>query len=186
LLYSKPNLYSYYATDSHLKFNAMTAIEFQYQLTSLEGPLMNFAYSLTSDKNDAKDLVQETFLKALKYCDKFVHDSNFKGWIFTIMRNTFINEYHRLFRYTELTEFSNSGTVSDEIHANYADNPMSQYRTKELENIIDSLNDEFRLPFKLFHEGYKYKEIAELLNINIGTVKSRIFVARRKMIKQLN
>ena len=164
----------------------MTAIEFQYQLISLEGPLMNFAYSLTADKNDAKDLVQETFLKALKYCDKFVHESNFKGWIFTIMRNTFINEYRRLFRYTEFNDFSKSDMVRNEIHGNDSDNPISIYRTKELEHIIDSLNDEFKLPFRMFTEGFKYKEIAEILHINIGTVKSRIFVARKKMIKQLD
>jgi len=164
----------------------MTAIEFQYKLISLQEPLMRFAYSLTADEDDAKDLVQETFLKALKYCDSFVHETNFKGWICTIMRNTFINEYRRSYRYAIFNDYSKSDAVQNEIHGHGSDNPVSIYRSKELEHIIDSLHDDLKLPFRMHQQGYRYKEIAESLSMNIGTVKSRIFVARRKMIKQLD
>ncbi len=164
----------------------MTAIEFQFKLVSLHEPLMRYAYSLTTNEDDAKDLVQETFLKALKYCDSFVHETNFKGWICTIMRNTFINEYRRSFRYAILHDHTKSALSQDEIHGSGSDNPVSIYRSKELQNIIDSLHDDLKLPFKMHQEGFKYKEIAESLSMNIGTVKSRIFVARRKMIKQLD
>ncbi|MFA5973389.1 MAG: sigma-70 family RNA polymerase sigma factor [Lentimicrobiaceae bacterium] len=164
----------------------MTAVEFQYKLISLQEPLMRFAHSLTANEDDAKDLVQETFLKALKYYDTFVHETNFKGWICTIMRNTYINEYRRSFRYIIFRDNSKSEQSQNEVHASGSDDPNSIYRSKELEHIINSLHDDLRLPFKMHQEGFRYKEIAESLRMNIGTVKSRIFVARRKMMKQLN
>lgn len=146
---------------------------------------MRFAFRLTADENDAKDLVQETFLKALKYCDTFVQETNFKGWICTIMRNTYINEYRRSIRYSIFSDRSKSEQARNEIQASGSEDPISIYRSKELENIINSLNDDLKHPFKMHQEGFMYKEIAELLSMNIGTVKSRIFEARKKMIKQL-
>jgi RNA polymerase sigma-70 factor (ECF subfamily) len=164
----------------------MTEIEFQYKLISLQDPLLRFAYSLTADEEDAKDLLQETFLKALKYCDKFVTESNFKAWTCTIMKNTFINNYHRSLRYTLFCEQSKIELTHNETLASASDNPDSIYKLKELEKIIETLDDDLKLPFKMHHQGYKYKDIAKSLTLNIGTVKSRIFVARKKLIKQLN
>jgi RNA polymerase sigma-70 factor (ECF subfamily) len=164
----------------------MTAIEFEYKLISLQEPLMRFAYSLTANEEDAKDLVQETFLKALRYYDKFVYETNFKGWVCTIMRNTYINEYRRSYRYNIFSDHSKSEQTQNEIHASGSEDPVSIYRSKELEHIINSLHDDLKLPFKMHQQGFKYKEIAASLSMNIGTVKSRIFVARRKMINQLN
>ena len=164
----------------------MTEMEFQYKLISLQEPLMRFAYSLTSDAEEAKDLLQETFLKALRYCDKFVNESNFKGWICTIMRNTFINSYHRSLRYTVFCDHSKSQQQQNEIQASGAEDPHSVYYAKQLRKMIESLDEDIRLPFKMHQEGFKYKEIADVLTLNIGTVKSRIFVARRKLIRQLN
>ncbi len=164
----------------------MTAGEFQYKLISFQEPLLRFAFSLTANKDDAKDLVQETFLKALKYYDKFVHETNFKGWIYTIMRNTYINEYRRSFKYNIFSDMSKSEESQNEIHASGAEDPVSKYRSKELEHLINSLHDDLRLPFKMHQEGFRYREIAESLRMNIGTVKSRIFLARKEMIKQLN
>lgn len=164
----------------------MTEIEFQYKLISFQEPLLRLAYSLTSDGEDAKDLLQETFLKALKYCDKFVNESNFKGWICTIMRNTFINSYHRSLRYNTYCDHSKSLQMQNELCASGAEDPHSKYVSKELRKMIDSLDESIRLPFKMHQEGFKYKEIALALTLNIGTVKSRIFVARRKLIRQLN
>ena len=182
----KSNLYSVNELNAPLKNIDMTAIEFQFKLVSLHEPLMRYAYSLTANNDDAKDLVQETFLKALKYYEKYVHETNFKGWICTIMRNTYINEYRRSFRYAIFSDHAKSEQLQNEVPASGSGDPVSIYRSKELENIIDSLHDDLKLPFKMHQEGFKYKEIAESLSLNIGTVKSRIFVARRKMIKQLN
>jgi len=152
----------------------MTAIEFQYKLVNLEDSLMRFAYRLTSDKEDSKDLVQDTFLKALKYCDKFVHETNFKAWLFTIMKNTFINNYNRSMRRDAYDDQRKPKVCINHIHTTASVEPDSVYISKEIEKIINSLDDNFKLPFKMHYEGFKYKEIADELGLNLGTVKSRI------------
>lgn len=164
----------------------MTEIEYHYKLISLQEPLMRLALKLTSDAEDAKDLMQDTFLKALKNCDKFVSGSNFKGWIVTIMKNTFINNYHRSLRYSVFYDHSKSQQQQNEARASGIEDPYSVFFSKELRKMIDSLDEDIRMPFKMHQEGFKYKEIADALRLNIGTVKSRIFFARRKLIKQLN
>lgn len=164
----------------------MTDKEFNYKLISFQEPLMKLAYRLTSDMEDAKDLLQETFLKALKYCDKYVTESNFQGWIYTIMRNTFINNYHRTKRKMSLYDHSESQQQQNEIRSTGYNDPHSAFHTKELLNLIDSLDHDLKRPFKMHQEGFRYKEIADALSVNIGTVKNRIFIARRKLIRQLN
>jgi len=164
----------------------MTDTEFKYKLISFQEPLMKLAYRLTSDADEAKDLLQETFLKALKYCDKYVTESNFQGWIYTIMRNTFINNYHRAKRKMSLYDQSKSQQKQNEIRSAGYNDPYSAYYTKELHKMIDSLDHDLKRPFKMHQEGFRYKEIAAALSVNIGTVKNRIFIARRKLIRQLN
>ena len=164
----------------------MTAIEFHYKLVNLQESLMRFAYGLTADKDDAKDLVQETFLKALQYSDKFIYESSFKSWTFTIMKNTFINNYRRSARQNTYSDQTQEGFYLNYKHASGSDDPDSVYASKEIKKNIDSLDDNLKLPFKMYHEGFKYKEIAETLDVNLGTIKSRIFFARKKLIKQLN
>ncbi len=164
----------------------MTEVEFQYKLVSLQEPLLKFAYSLTTNEDDAMDLLQETFLKALQYCNKFVSESNFKAWTCTIMKNTFINNYHRSKRHTVYCEQTKVDLRQNETRSSAAVDPGSLFVSKEIEKIIDSLDDDLRVPFRMHHEGFKYREIAKSLTINIGTVKSRIFVARKKLIKRLN
>src|SRR5664279_3976793 len=105
----------------------MTAVEFQYKLIDLQDSLMRFAYSLTSDKDDAKDLVQETFLKALKYCDKIAYESNFKAWAYTIMKNTYINNYRRTLRHNIYSEQTKEEFFVNFIHASGSDDPDSLY-----------------------------------------------------------
>jgi len=162
----------------------MTILEFQYKLVSLQGNLTKFAYSLTLNKEDAKDLVQETLLKALNNRDKFETDSNFKAWIFTIMRNTFINNYRYLVQHKTYNYQAKEGFHLDYLYASFS-NPDSIYALKELEKTIEKLDHNIRLPFKMHKEGFKYKEIAETLELKIGTVKSRIFIARKKLMNQL-
>ena len=159
----------------------MTAIEFQYKLINLQEGLMRYAYHLTADKDNAKDLVQDTFLKALKYCDKFIYESNFKSWAYTIMKNTFINNYHRAVRQNKKDGFYGSYS-----HTSEPDEPASVYSSGEIVRMMEALNDNDRLPLKMHYEGFRYKEIAETLDLNLGTVKSRIFCARKKLMEQLN
>lgn len=163
----------------------MTVLEFNYQLTNLSGNLERFAMSLTSNLDDAKDLLQETFAKAIAYRDKFQDNTNLKAWTFTIMKNTFINNYRRNLKAN--TTFDN--TV-DLYYLNLNkessfESPDSEFSVKEIQKKIDELNDDFKLPFIMHTQGYKYKEIAEKLNLKIGTVKSRIFFTRKKLIEKL-
>lgn len=163
----------------------MTPIEFQYNLVNIQDSLMKFAYSLTHNKEDAEDLVQETCLKALKHRDKFVYKSSLKAWTFTILKNTFINNYRR-----SRKKSTYSGQSIEHYNKNYytappAYNPDSIFASNEIEQTIETLDEHFKTPLKMHYVGYKYKEIAELLNINIGTVKSRIYFSRNKLIKKL-
>jgi RNA polymerase sigma-70 factor (ECF subfamily) len=160
----------------------MTAIEFHYKLISLEEDLMKFAYHLTTNKDDAKDLVQDTFLKALKYCNKFVYESNFKAWTYTIMKNTFINNYRRSVNQNTYSYHANEGFSLNYAFASSSYHADSVFAAKELVETIESLHDDFKMPFKMHHEGFKYKEIAESLNIKLGKVKRRVFIARKQLV----
>jgi len=162
----------------------MTAIEFYAQLIKLEGSLEKFAYKLTKKIADAKDLVQETFLKVLMNKEKFIINKNFKAWTFTIMRNTFINNYrcsaskNTLRDLTDNSFFINQSKVTDD--------PESIYAAMEITQHIEQLKDALRVPFEMHVNGYKYQEIADELNINLGTVKSRIFISRKQLMDKLN
>jgi RNA polymerase sigma-70 factor (ECF subfamily) len=154
-------------------------------LTSLWDSLERFAIRLTSSRDDAKDLLQETFLKAISYRDKFSDNTNLKAWTYTIMKNTFINNYRRLSKVS--TTFDNS---KDLFYLNLKNSsgfgmPESSYSEKEIEKKIELLDDEFKIPFIMHVKGFKYKEIADELNLKIGTVKSRIFFARKKLMESL-
>ena len=164
----------------------MTAIEFQYRLISLEESLLDFAYRLTADRDDAKDLVQETFLKSLTFCDKLVHKANFRAWTFTIMKNTFINNYRRSLLHNTYRDQTKESFYLKQTEASDSENVHSAYSASEITQHIEKLKDEFRIPLKMHIDGYKYKEIAEELSMNIGTVKSRIFLSRKQLKYQLN
>jgi len=146
---------------------------------------MSYAYSLTANRDDAEDLVQETLLKALKYSDKFIYESSLKAWTYTIMKNTFINDYRRMLRQNSICNQKEQESFLNYIHASDSDKPDSVYASKELEKTIRKLDSKVKLPFKMHHEGFKYNEIAKTLDINLGTVKSRIFFARKKLMEQL-
>ena len=163
----------------------MTAIEFNYQLTSLWENLERFAIRLTSNRDDAKDLLQETFMKAISYRDKFSDNTNLKAWTYTIMKNTFINNYRKLSKVSTTFDQSNDLYYMNLNKASGMDLPESSYSTKEIEKKIELLDNEFKVPFLMHVKGYKYKEIADKLNLKIGTVKSRIFFARKKLMETL-
>lgn len=163
----------------------MTAIEFNYKLTSLQDSLVSFAHKLTANEDDAMDLLQETYVKALTYKDKFVRHNNFKAWVYTIMKNTFINNYRRNKRAnTFLDSTPNYYHLNNSVQADHT-RPDTVLSVKELEKEIKSLDAEYRRAFEMYNEGYKYKEIAEELNLSIGTVKSRIFFIRKKLAENL-
>ncbi len=158
-----------------------TENNFRKNLISLQSNLMNFAYQLTSDREAAADLLQDTTLKALDNEDKFTADSNFKGWVMTIMRNIFINNYRKTVRQATLID-----TTDDLYHINTCqesalETPEGSITVKEINAILESFDEEFRVPFNMHVAGYKYSEIAEELDLPVGTVKSRIFFARKRL-----
>ncbi len=159
----------------------MKADKFQSSLMDLQGNLFNFAYMLTSNRDDACDLLQDTTLKALDNQDKYTDNTNFKGWVFTIMRNIFINNYRRASRAATIVD-----TTENLYHLNLSQDsgfaaPEGSFSVQEITDAIDNFSDEYRIPFSMHVAGYKYNEIAEKMNLPLGTVKSRIFLARKKL-----
>ncbi len=159
----------------------MATAEFQTRLMSLQANLLNFAYMLTSNRDDAHDLVQDTTLKALDNADKYVENTNFKGWVFTIMRNIFINNYRRVMRSATVVD-----QTEDLYHLNICqdsgiDSPEESFSVQEITAAINEFPEKYRIPFSMHVAGYKYNEIAEETGLPLGTVKSRIFFARQEL-----
>lgn len=148
--------------------------------------MLNFAYILTSNRDDAYDLMQDTMLKVLDNQDKFTDNSNFKGWVFTIMRNIFINGYRKASRTTVLIDRSEDLYLLNlPQEANAADSPEGSMSVSEINEVVNSFTDDYKIPFKMHIAGYKYQEIADHIGLPLGTVKSRIFFARRRLRTQL-
>jgi RNA polymerase sigma-70 factor (ECF subfamily) len=163
----------------------MTQYEFNNNLIEMKTNLQRFAMSLTSDRDTALDLVQDTYLKAITYKDKFVDFTNLKAWVFTIMKNTFINNYRRNVKENTIIDGTQDLYYLNQPHDKGFISPESKYSENEIEMAIDSLSADFRIPFRMHIEGYKYKEIADELGLKIGTVKSRIFFTRQKLMFML-
>lgn len=163
----------------------MNSITFKNELVGAQEDLLRFAFKLTADREEANDLLQETSLKALDNEDKYTPETNFKGWIYTIMRNIFINNYRRVVReqtFVDQTEnLYHLSTPRDEAQ----DYTESAYDLKEMRRIVNSLPREYKVPFSMHVAGFKYREIAEKLGLPIGTVKSRIFFTRQKLQHEL-
>ncbi len=163
----------------------MTALEFGYLLQQYEQKLKLYALKLTTNLDDAQDLVQETMLKALKYKSKFSEGTNFGAWMHTIMKNTFINQYRRNKKRLVTTD-----PTEDQVYLNnsrYTSEYPSDHLTmhKEIKQTIEQLDNKYKEPFQMHFAGYKYQEIADQLHLPVGTVKSRIFTARNLLSTQL-
>lgn len=169
----------------HQKLSIMGSNNFQAKLLGLQSNLLNFAYILTSNRDDAYDLLQDTTLKALDNEDKYVDNVNFKGWVFTIMRNIFINNYRKVVRSATIMD-----QTEDLYHLNLPqdsgfETPEGSVAAKGITAAINSFSDDYRIPFSMHVAGYKYNEIAEKMNLPLGTVKSRIFFARQRLQQTL-
>lgn len=163
----------------------MTTTEFSLQIAGLRSLLQDFTRQFTLDHEESRDLVQDTMLKALVYRDKFRDDTNLKGWLFTIMRNTFINSYRRNKRTKKLSDATKEFIFHSTEDEHTFNRPHENLEFNEIWNNVNSLKDEFLTPFKMHCTGYKYHEIAKHLGIPIGTVKNRIFQARKEIQKNL-
>lgn len=160
--------------------------DFEHRLIEERKNLEYFSFSLTKDKEEAEDLVQDTLLKALTHRDSFDESTNIKAWLFTIMKNTFINNYRRKKRSEELYRQTDSQALSGTYTTIITEIADHEARYKDILKEIAVLPKEQRIPFNMINQGYKYQEIANMFNISIGTVKSRIFLARKKLMKNLD
>lgn len=154
---------------------------FKSSVLGMQGNLFSFALKLTADKDDAHDLVQDTTLKALNNEEKFVENTNFRGWMLTIMRNIFINNYRKTTRENTLVD-----TTEDLYHINLSqdsgfETPEGAYACNEISEILAKFPEEYRQPFSMHVAGYKYEEIASKLQMPLGTVKCRIFFTRKRL-----
>jgi len=163
----------------------MSTLEFNRKVLDFKQALNYFAISLTHDSEDAKDLLQETLYKAILYKDKFTDATNLKAWLYTIMKNTFINNYRRSQKSRQIVDQTKDLYYINVPQVNSEASPISQISHKDIRRVLEALEEELRVPFSMFYEGYKYKEIADHLNLPIGTVKSRIFLARKKLMFSL-
>lgn len=163
----------------------MNSISFKKDLLRVQEDLLRFAYKLTANTEEAFDLRQETSLKALDNEDKYMPDTNFKGWVYTIMRNIFINNYRKITRDQTFVD-----QTDNLYHLN--GNPEwaivsteNNYDLKEMHRIVNSLPRDYKIPFSMHVSGFKYREIADKLNLPLGTVKSRIYFTRQRLQQEL-
>ena len=158
----------------------MASTNFIDNLTALQAKLLNFAYMRTNNRDDAYDLLQDTMVKAIDNEEKYTAGTNFKGWVFTIMRNNFINSYRRNVRTATIVDTTDNLYLLN-LGESTVESPEESYGATEISKAINEFSDEFRIPFSMHVAGYKYSEIAEKMNLPLGTVKSRIFFARKRL-----
>ena len=163
----------------------MKSLSFKKDLIDAQDELLRFALKLTTDREEAYDLLQETSLKALDNEEKYLPDTNFKGWMYTIMRNIFINNYRKVVRDQTFVDRTDSLYHLSLPQDSGFESTEGSYDLKEMRRIVNALPKDYRVPFSMHVSGFKYREIAEKLNLPLGTVKSRIFFTRQKLQEEL-
>ena len=163
----------------------MNNLSFRRDLIRLQDELLRFAYNLTTYREAAHALLQETSLKALDNEETFLPDTNFQGWMYTIMRNIFINNYRKVVRDQTFVDQTDNLYHINQSGENCFESSESAYDLKEMRRIVNALPKEYKIPFSMHLSGCKYREIAEKLDLPLGTVKSRIFFTRQKLQDEL-
>ena len=164
----------------------MSNLEFNEMLLSNADFLKPFAINLTRDTEAANDLYQETLYKALANHEKYNVGTNIKAWLFTIMRNIFINDYRRKAKQKTIFDSTPNDYLINLKQASIHNTAESELRMKEIKMAIQHLPGIFKTPFLLYFDGYKYNEIAGMLNEPLGTIKSRIHFARKLLKEQIS
>lgn len=163
----------------------MSTVEFNQMLVNNAEFLKPFAITLTRDSETAKDLFQETLYRALANKDKYNVGTNIKAWLYTIMRNVFINNYRRKVKQNTIFDSTPNEFLLNQSQAITANAAESNLRLKDIQQAIYNLPEIFRNPFLLYFDGFRYHEIADMLDEPLGTIKSRIHFARKLLKNQL-
>lgn len=159
---------------------------FEKKLLELQDNMMSFALTLTANKEKARDLIQESTLRVLDNKDKYYENVNFKGWVFTIIHNIFVNNYRRMIRSQTIIDHTDNMYYLNLPQTSGFESPEGAYTYSEITKVLNSFSSEYKTPFEMHVQGYKYGEIAEILDLPIGTVKSRIFFARKRLQELLS
>lgn len=159
----------------------MKEFNFEKELLSVQDELFRFAYKLTADREKAEDLLQDTLLKAMLHKESYNKNTNFKGWLFIIMRNTFINGYRAEVGHTRLYISSDPAYYSRIMDESRTEEVDRNYDLEKIRNAIKSIPESHFIPFEMYLSGFKYREIAERTGVSLGTIKNRIFHCRKKL-----
>jgi len=141
--------------------------------------LRPFAFNLTQSREETEDLIQDTFYRALANQEKFSEGTNIKGWLFTIMRNIFINNYHKKQRGSTILDGSENQYLLNNNSKTERNGSEGLFLAEAIEKAMEGVSEDFRDPFMMHFNGFHYDEIAEKFGLPLGTVKSRIFFARK-------
>ncbi|MEO0775696.1 MAG: RNA polymerase sigma factor [Bacteroidota bacterium] len=163
----------------------MSTIEFFERFNKVTSLLHAFAFNLTKNKDDAQDLYQETAFRAIKNKEKFIPGTNFKAWLMTIMKNIFINDYRKRIKRNTIMDATDNNYFINSGNRTVVNRGGSNMLIEELTKMIEELEDGFKIPFLMHYQGYKYHEIADQMELPLGTVKSRIFFARKELKKKI-
>ncbi|MDN3588796.1 sigma-70 family RNA polymerase sigma factor [Pedobacter aquatilis] len=163
----------------------MNQAEFAIQVNKASEKLFVHALKFTKDEDDAKDLVQDTLVKAIRFSHRFESNTNLKSWLYVIMRNTFVNDYRNKKRKDNLITTAEDITYNHLLNSASTNSSITSFALTDISKALNSIPESYRVPFTLYFEGYKYEEIAEKLDIPIGTVKTRIHEARIRLKKYL-
>jgi len=159
----------------------MTKNEFHDMIIDMKQPMKAFALNLTREREEALDLVQETYYRAISNQEKFNEGTNLKAWLLTIMKNIFINNYRKASKRNTILDSSENLFMLNGRDAAIPNQAERDFVMRDLIQAINSLDMEYKRPFLMHYQGFKYEEISNELGLPLGTVKSRIFFARKQM-----
>ncbi len=163
----------------------VAALQSSNNISQYENLLRPFAFNLTKSWEESEDLIQDTFCRALANQDKFSEGTNIKGWLFTIMRNIFINNYHKKQRGHAVLDSSQNQFLINNTYKTERNGSEGIFLTEAIDKAMQQISPDFTGPFMMHFNGFQYIEIAEQFNLPLGTVKSRIFFARKELQSKL-
>lgn len=162
-----------------------TTVNFGAEIMQYADLLRPFAFNLTHSKEATEDLLQDTFYRAIINKDKFSEGTNIKAWLFTIMRNIFINNYRRSKKSNTITDTSENQYLLNSTFKTESNGSERNFLAEDISKAMNEVSKDFTEPFMMYFNGFHYQEIAEHLNLPLGTVKSRIFFARKELQSRL-